>query len=149
MGMRKAAQGPARLFGQSVRGILGLGAVLVIVAGLFIKLTVDQFAAPAGGLFGTPDARVEAGYCLSVAQDISPAVQLPGSYIREARGFWQRRLVDQGGDLAGGVAVGRARLARDILRARGRTREWLEFTMSECSYKALSHGAWFQAFDDS
>lgn len=121
--------------------------VVVLVAGLFWGVIKTQFAAPPGYLFGTPTQAIEAGYCLSVAQNIVPGGAPIGSYFDEAAQFWIKRLRDLGGPMAPAIAAGRAKLATDKTNAGPKANVWYQFAMDQCSNRALTYGAHFRSFD--
>lgn len=123
------------------------GAGIVLVGALFWMVWRSQFAAQPGYLFGTPTQPVEAGYCLAVAQSFYPGGPPTGGYVAEAADFWVGRLRFYGGDLAGAIAAGQARLSRDLTAARGKETEWIAGAMDGCSRRALNYGAKFKAFD--
>lgn len=131
---------PVVLFG-------GRAFLVVLVAGLFWAVWKTQFAAPAGHLFGTPSLGAEAGYCLSVAQEIVPAGAPIGSYFDEAAQFWVKRLRGLETDMASAITQGRAKLARDQVAAGPKSNVWFQYAMDQCSNRALIYGAHFRSFD--
>ncbi|WP_339107644.1 hypothetical protein [Thioclava sp. GXIMD4216] len=115
----------------------------------FFAVSQSQFAAPASFLFNTPTQEVEAAYCMVVAEEIHPNLVPPGSYISEARNFWMERLRKIAGPTMGEALLkARVQLTRDIEQVTkpNPKREWLEFTVSECSHKATSYGMRFREF---
>ncbi|PCD77157.1 hypothetical protein [Pseudothioclava arenosa] len=124
----------------------GGGAVLVaLVAGLFFLTWKSQFAAPPGYLFGTPSLGAEAGYCLAVAQDVSPGGAPSGSYFDEAAQFWLGRLKGYDAPMGEEIAAGRAKLGADLGIFDGPDRVWLRDAMEVCSRRALNYGAKFRS----
>lgn len=120
------------------------GAVLAAagVGGLFVLTWQSQFAAPPGYLFGTVSQPVEAGYCLSVAQEIGG-----GGYVDEALWFWVMRLRGYDADMGKAIAAGRAALGRDQSLQEARGVKWLFYALDQCSNRAVTYGARFSAFN--
>ncbi|WP_339112249.1 hypothetical protein [Thioclava sp. GXIMD2076] len=115
----------------------------------FYAVSQSQFAAPASYLFNTPSEAVEAAYCMVVAEDVHPNRVPPGSYLSEARNFWMTRLREISGSGMGAALVkARVQLTRDIDRVQrpNPRKEWLEFTVGECSHKATNYGMKFREF---
>lgn len=137
---REAPLSPVVLFGG--------GAFLVLlVGGLFWAVWKTQFAAPPGYLFETPSLAIEAGYCLNVAQMIVPGGAPIGSYFDEAAQFWVKRLRGLNTDMAGAIAQGRTKLARDQMAAGPKANVWFQYAMDQCSNRAVTYGAHFRSFD--
>lgn len=126
----------------------GGGAVLaVLVTGLFYLTWKSQFAAPPGYLFGTPSLGAEAGYCLAVAQDVSPGGAPSGSYFDEAAQFWLGRLTGYDAPMGAAIAAGRAKLGADLGAFDGPDRVWLRDALETCSRRALNYGAKFRSLN--
>jgi hypothetical protein len=128
----------------SARAVWSLGGLSAAgIAALFFLTWQSQFAAPPGYLFDTPSQPVEAGYCLSVAQELGGG---GGGYVDEAARFWVARLRGYDADMGRAIADGRAWLGRDQAVQTARGVQWLFYAMDQCSNRAVSYGARFQAF---
>ncbi|MEZ5685362.1 MAG: hypothetical protein R3D78_05425 [Paracoccaceae bacterium] len=125
----------------------GVAVLAVALPALFFLTWKSQFAAPPGYLFGTPTQPIEAGYCLAVAQDVSPGGAPPGSYFEEAARFWVQRLRDYGAPMGDAVAKGRGRLGADLAAFKGPDQAWLREALEACSNRAVNYGARFRAFN--
>lgn len=112
------------------------------VVGLFVMTWKSQFAAPPGYLFATPSQPIEAGYCLSVAQEIGS-----DGYVDEAVRFWIARLGSYGADMGRAIAEGRAALGRDQALQEARGVKWLFYALDQCSNRAVTYGAHFESFN--
>jgi hypothetical protein len=118
-----------------------LTAAAVAAAGLVVALLFwlnwkIQFAAPAGFLFASSSASVEAGYCLAVAQE---AGRDPLS--AEIADFWVARLAASRTDMGRAIAKGRVALGRDLAATSGDRREWVREAMLNCADRAVTYGA--------
>lgn len=125
---------------------IGIVAV-VAIAGMFYILWRGQFAAAPRYVFDMPTPAVEAGFCLSVAQDVVPAGAPIGSYFDEAAQFWIKRMRTIGAPMGPSIASARARIATSLATSGKSSEDWLQNAMEVCSNRALMYGARFRAFD--
>lgn len=148
MAMRNGPGGQGRRAEEASPAMWGWrgGALLAaVVLGLFYAVWKGQFAAPPGYLFATPSVAQEAGYCLSVAQDVIPGGAPIGSYVEEAAQFWLGRLrAARDAPMGQTLGAARARLSADIQKSGLSAQDWLQRAMGLCSNRAVMYGMRFQ-----
>lgn len=119
---------------MSFRAQLGLTIGAAVLSGLFYLIWLQGQAGPAGYLFGTRNAKDEAGYCLAVAERAVEMTRGGGDprfavHLAESIAFWRGRVGD-------GSGRGRVRLAQDSNRPEVSEADWLRRAIGDCAHRA-------------
>ena len=120
-----------------------IGALLV---GLFWLVWVDGKRQPGSYLFSTPDAAVEAGYCLAVAERGRELTRGQGAaqleaFLSENIDFWRTRVGE-------GAVAGRAALGADLAATGVQEQAHLHLALQDCAQRAVAlYGHRFLSMD--
>ncbi len=120
-----------------------IGALLL---GLFWFVWVDGKRQPGSYLFASPDAGVEAGYCLAVAERARELTKGQGearleAFLTENIDFWRTRV-------ASAASAGRAALGADLAAAAEPEQVHLHLSLQDCGRRAVVAYGWkFKSID--
>ena len=122
--------------------------IAALLAGVFWLVWIDGQRGPGGYLYATPDATVEAGYCLAAAERARELTYGQGdptleAFLSESIDYWRTRV----GDAA---VAGRAALGADLGRPGVEPQAHLHLALQDCGRRAVAlYGHRFVSMDSS
>lgn len=114
-----------------ISGLIGL-----VLAGVLWLVWLDGKNAPGGTLFHTPNAAVEAGYCLAVAERAREITR--GQADRKLEGFITESIDFWRGRLGQGAVQGQAALGRDLAKPGVNEGAHLHLAIQACGRRAVA-----------